>query len=122
MFTVAPIGRTKEATFLDTPMLSSTHSIVTGRVAALELGENGIRVNTIHPNAVYDTAIWTDEVLKARAKHYKLSVKEYKTNNVLRVEVTSQDVADLAVSMLGNTYSKITGAQVPIDGGNDRVI
>ncbi|MDA0194981.1 MAG: bifunctional aldolase/short-chain dehydrogenase [Bacteroidetes bacterium] len=93
-----------------------------GRVAALELGENGIRVNTIHPNAVYDTAIWTDEVLKTRAKHYKLTVKEYKTNNVLKVEVTSKDVADLAVSMLGKTFSKITGAQVPIDGGNDRVI
>jgi NAD(P)-dependent dehydrogenase (short-subunit alcohol dehydrogenase family) len=27
------------------------------RVAALELGEFGIRVNTLHPNSVYDTAI-----------------------------------------------------------------
>ena len=93
-----------------------------GRVAALELGEKGIRVNIIHPNAVYDTAIWTDEVLNARAKHYGLTVEEYKTNNVLKVEVTSRDVADLAVSMLGGTFSKITGAQVPIDGGNERVI
>ena len=32
------------------------------------------------------------------------------------------DVAELAVSMLGSTFSKVTGAQVPIDGGNDRVI
>jgi len=93
-----------------------------GRVAALELGERGIRVNMIHPNAVYDTALWTDEVLKERAKNYGLTVKEYKTNNVLQVEVTSEDVADLSVSMLGKTFSKITGAQVPIDGGNDRVI
>ncbi len=92
------------------------------RVAALELGELGIRINTIHPNAVYDTAIWTDEVLKARAKNYGLSVKAYKTNNVLKQEVTSNDVAELAITMLGKTFSKITGAQVPIDGGNDRVI
>lgn len=92
------------------------------RVAALELGEVGIRVNTIHPNAVYDTAIWTDEVLKARAKNYGLSVKAYKTNNVLKKEVTSNDVAELTLTMLGKTFSKITGAQVPIDGGNDRVI
>lgn len=93
-----------------------------GRVAAMELGGKGIRVNMIHPNAVYDTAIWTDEILAARAKHYGLSIEEYKTNNILKVEVTSRDVADLAVSMLGKTFAKVTGAQVPIDGGNDRVI
>jgi len=93
-----------------------------GRVAALELGEKGIRVNILHPNAVFDTSIWTDEVLKARAKHYRLSVQEYKTNNVLKVEVTSKDVAELAVAMLGSLFSKVTGAQVPIDGGNERVI
>lgn len=92
------------------------------RVAALELGDKGVRVNIIHPNAVYDTALWTEEVLSARATHYGLTVDEYKTNNVLKVEVTSRDVADLAVSMLGNTFAKITGAQVPIDGGNLRVI
>ncbi len=93
-----------------------------GRVAAMELGGKGIRVNILHPNAVYDTAIWTDEVLSARAKHYGLTVQEYKTNNVLRVEVTSHDVAALAVAMLSPTFGKVTGAQIPIDGGNDRVI
>ena len=54
-----------------------------GRIAAMELGGKGIRVNMMHPNAVYDTAIWTDEVLTARAKHYGLTVEEYKTNNIL---------------------------------------
>jgi NAD(P)-dependent dehydrogenase (short-subunit alcohol dehydrogenase family) len=93
-----------------------------GRVAALELGEKGIRVNMIHPNAVYDTAIWTDEVLQARAAHYGLTVQEYKTNNVLKVEVTSHDVAELATLMLSEEFLKVTGAQVPIDGGNERVI
>ncbi len=33
------------------------------RIAALELGVHGIRVNTLHPDAVYDTALWTDELL-----------------------------------------------------------
>jgi rhamnose utilization protein RhaD (predicted bifunctional aldolase and dehydrogenase)/NAD(P)-dependent dehydrogenase (short-subunit alcohol dehydrogenase family) len=93
-----------------------------GRIAAMEMAEHGIRVNMVHPNAVYDTAIWTDEVLKARAKNYGLSVEGYKTNNLLKVEVSSHDVAELVVSMLGKTFGKITGAQVPIDGGNDRVI
>ena len=93
-----------------------------GRIAALELGEKGIRVNMLHPNAVFDTGVWTDEILKTRAKHYGLSVEEYKTNNILKTEVTSSDVAELAIAMLGKTFSKVTGAQIPIDGGNERVI
>jgi len=93
-----------------------------GRVAALELGDQGIRVNMLHPNAVYDTGLWTEEVLRARAAHYGLSIAEYKSNNVLKSEVTSTDVAHLAVAMLGPLFSKITGAQLPIDGGNERVI
>lgn len=92
------------------------------RVAALEWGSDNIRVNTLHPNAVYDTGIWTDKVLQARAEFYKMSVEEYKTNNVLKVEVTSRDVAELAAEMCGTLFSKTTGAQIPIDGGNDRVI
>jgi rhamnose utilization protein RhaD (predicted bifunctional aldolase and dehydrogenase)/NAD(P)-dependent dehydrogenase (short-subunit alcohol dehydrogenase family) len=92
------------------------------RVAALELGEYGIRVNALHPNAVFDTAIWTDEVLEKRARNYGLSIKEYKTNNILKVEVTSRDVAELACQLAGPIFAKTTGAQLPIDGGNDRVI
>ncbi|MDX1477101.1 MAG: bifunctional aldolase/short-chain dehydrogenase [Saprospiraceae bacterium] len=92
------------------------------RVAALELGEKGIRVNVLHPNAVFDTGIWSEEVLRERAAHYGLSVAEYKTNNVLGTEVRSTDVAALAVCMLGPIFAKTTGAQVPVDGGNDRVI
>lgn len=93
-----------------------------GRVAALEWGGDGIRVNTLHPNAVFDTNLWTDEVLQTRAKHYNMSVDEYKRNNVLRVEVSSRHVGELAAEMCGPLFSRTTGAQVPIDGGNERVI
>ena len=92
------------------------------RVAALEWGADNIRINSVHPNAVFDTGIWTEDVLKARAEHYGLTVQEYKTNNVLKVEVTSRDVAELAVEMCGSLFGKTTAAQVPIDGGNERVI
>jgi len=92
------------------------------RIAALELAKYKIRVNVLHPNAVFDTAIWTPEVLEKRAKHYGLTVEEYKTNNLLQVEVTSQDVAELVCLMAGSAFAKTTGAQLPIDGGNERVI
>ncbi len=92
------------------------------RVAALEWGADGIRVNTLHPDAVFDTASWTDEVLQARAAHYRMSVEEYKRRNVLKTDVKSSDVAELAAEMCGPAFAKTTGAQVPVDGGNERVI
>lgn len=92
------------------------------RIAALEWGPAGIRVNTLHPNAVFDTGIWTDDVLKARAASYGMSVDEYKRNNVLKTEVGSADVGELAAEMCGPLLAKTTGAQIPIDGGNERVI
>ncbi len=92
------------------------------RVAALELAAKGIRVNVVHPNQVFDTAIWTKEVLRKRANSYGLSVEEYKTNNLLKVEITSKDVAAMICALAGPVFAKTTGAQVPIDGGNDRVI
>jgi len=92
------------------------------RVAALELSGFGIRVNTLHPNAVFDTGIWTPEVLKKRAMHYGKTVEEYKTGNLLKTEVRSKDIAELACIVAGPAFSKTTGAQIPIDGGNDRVI
>ncbi|HLJ81021.1 MAG TPA: bifunctional aldolase/short-chain dehydrogenase [Ktedonobacterales bacterium] len=92
------------------------------RVAALEWGGDGIRVNVLHPNQVFDTAIWTEEVLRSRAAQYGLSVEEYRRNNVLRVEVTSRDVAELAAEFCGPLFARTTGAQIPVDGGNERVI
>jgi rhamnose utilization protein RhaD (predicted bifunctional aldolase and dehydrogenase)/NAD(P)-dependent dehydrogenase (short-subunit alcohol dehydrogenase family) len=92
------------------------------RVAALEWSSDRIRINTLHPNAVFDTGVWTDEVLTSRAKHYGLTVEKYKTNNLLKVEVTSRHVAELAAEMCGELFACTTAAQVPIDGGNDRVI
>ncbi len=92
------------------------------RVAALELGPRGVRVNTIHPDHIFDTGIWTEEVLEGRAKHYGMTVEDYKTRNLLGVEIVSRDVAELACALAGGAFSKTTGAQVPIDGGNDRVI
>jgi NAD(P)-dependent dehydrogenase (short-subunit alcohol dehydrogenase family) len=92
------------------------------RVAALELAPKGIRVNVVHPNQVFDTALWTPEVLANRAQHYGMRVEEYKTNNLLKAEITSSDVAQLVCAMAGPVFGKTTGSQVPIDGGNERVI
>lgn len=92
------------------------------RVAALELAADGIRVNVVHPNAVFDTGIWTDDVLRARAAAYGKNVEQYKRSNLLGVEVTSRTVAAAIVALASPSFACTTGAQIPIDGGNERVI
>jgi rhamnose utilization protein RhaD (predicted bifunctional aldolase and dehydrogenase)/NAD(P)-dependent dehydrogenase (short-subunit alcohol dehydrogenase family) len=92
------------------------------RVAALEWGADGIRINTLHPNAVFDTGLWTEQVLEQRAQSYGMTVQQYKTRNVLKTVVTSRDVAELAAEMCGPLFAKTTGAQLPVDGGDERVI
>ena len=92
------------------------------RVAALEWASQGIRVNIVHPNAVFDTGVWDPSTIESRAAAYGLSVEEYRTNNLLGVEITSRDVAAAIVALCSPTFAKTTGAQVPIDGGNERIV
>ncbi|MFT4519403.1 MAG: rhamnose utilization protein RhaD (predicted bifunctional aldolase and dehydrogenase) [Halioglobus sp.] len=92
------------------------------RVAALELAADGVRVNIVHPDAVFDTAIWTDEALNNSAARYNMSVAEYKTKNLLKREIRSRDVGKLLSVMASDVFAATTGAQIPIDGGSDRVI
>ncbi len=92
------------------------------RVAALEWAGDGIRVNIVHPDAVFDTGLWTEELLAERAERYGISVAQYKRRNLLHAEVTSAGVARLVVEMCSDTFQFTTGAQVSVDGGNERVI
>ena len=92
------------------------------RVAALEWAADGIRVNAVHPDAVFDTGLWTDDLLAERAGKYGMTTDEYKTRNLLGKEVTSAGVARIVAELCSDSFSATTGAQIPIDGGNERVI
>lgn len=56
------------------------------------------------------------------ARRYGLTVEEYKSRNLMRQPVTSADVARAVVALVDGTFARTTGAQIPVDGGNDRVI
>ena len=92
------------------------------RVAALEWASNKTRVNLVHPDAVFDTGLWSKELIEERASNYGISPEEYKKRNLLSVEVTSKAVARSAISLCTDDFSTTTGASVPTDGGSDRVI
>jgi rhamnose utilization protein RhaD (predicted bifunctional aldolase and dehydrogenase)/NAD(P)-dependent dehydrogenase (short-subunit alcohol dehydrogenase family) len=92
------------------------------RVAALELAPHNVRVNAVHPDAVFDTRLWTPEALQRSAERYGLTVEQYKKRNLMKCEITSRDVGLMVAAMAGNAFFKTTGAQIPVDGGNDRTI
>jgi len=92
------------------------------RVAALEWAQDGIRINVVHPDAVFDTGLWTSELLAERAARAGVDVDTYKRRNLLGLEITSADVARAVVALCDDTFRATTGAQIPIDGGNERVI
>ena len=93
-----------------------------GRVAALEWADDGIVVNTVHPDGVFDTGLWSEELVEQRAASYGLTIDEYKQRNLLGREITSRDIGQLVATMCSQPFSRTTGAQIPIDGGSDRVI
>ena len=92
------------------------------RVASLELAPHKVRVNIVHPDAVFDTKLWTPEALEKSAARYGMTVEEYKTKNLMKVEIKSKDIGNMVAAMASPLFAKVTGAQIPVDGGNDRVI
>ncbi len=92
------------------------------RVAALEWAADGITVNVIHPDGVFDTGLWSDDLIAQRAASYGLTSEQYRRRNLLGRELASADVGALIAEMCGPAFAHTTGAQIPQDGGSDRVV
>ncbi|MXX42136.1 MAG: bifunctional aldolase/short-chain dehydrogenase [Acidimicrobiales bacterium] len=92
------------------------------RVAALEWAPDGITVNVVHPDGVFDTGLWSDELIAQRAVSYGLTPEQYRRRNLLGRELASADVGALIAQMCGPAFAHTTGAQIPQDGGSDRVV
>lgn len=78
------------------------------KVAAMELGPRGIRVNTVHPGYIETemTAGATDAFRDATIGETPLGRSG-----------TVDDIAPLVVFLLSDETSFITGAEIPVDGG-----
>lgn len=85
------------------------------RQYALEHGPDGIRANAINPDRIR-SGLLTEDMVRDRAAARGLSEAEYMSGNLLRQEVSAEDVAQAFV--FAALMRKTTGAIIPVDGGN----
>jgi rhamnose utilization protein RhaD (predicted bifunctional aldolase and dehydrogenase)/NAD(P)-dependent dehydrogenase (short-subunit alcohol dehydrogenase family) len=85
------------------------------RQYALEHGADGIRVNALNPDRIR-SGLLTPQMIERRAEARGLSASEYMAGNLLREEVTAQDVAEAFVAQA--LMQKTTGDVMTVDGGN----
>jgi len=89
---------------------------------ALELGQYGIRVNSVAPGNVFqDSKIWGPEYIEACARKYGIKPSEvipyYVSKTALKQEITGQDVADAVVFLCSDRARTITGQTLVPDAG-----
>jgi rhamnulose-1-phosphate aldolase/alcohol dehydrogenase len=82
---------------------------------ALDHGKDGIRANAVNADRIR-SGLLTGEMVAARSKARGVSEADYMAGNLLKREVTAEDVAEAFVYLA--TASKTTAAVVTVDGGN----
>lgn len=86
---------------------------------AKEGGKYRIRSNVINPDKVFrGSKIWENGVLEERAKAKGQTVQEYKTQNLLKVEVLPSHVVNVLLSLIDeDVFGATTDTMIPVDGG-----
>jgi SDR family mycofactocin-dependent oxidoreductase len=84
---------------------------------AIELGEYGIRVNSIHPYSVDTPMIEPEAMMQIFAKHpsfvHSFPPMPLQPNGFM----SADEVADVVVWLAGDGSGTVTGTQVPVDKG-----
>jgi rhamnulose-1-phosphate aldolase/alcohol dehydrogenase len=101
---------------------SKAAQVQLARVLAIEAGPDRIRVNLVHPDAVFqDSGLWSEEVRQERARAYGIDpsgLEEfYRKRNLLGEKVTPEDVAEAVVWLASDRSLKTTGCILTVDGG-----
>ena len=89
---------------------------------AMELGQHGIRVNSVAPGNVFEgSKIWNPEYIRVCAKKYGIKPEEvipyYVNMTSLKREIKGQDVADAVIFLCSDRARTITGQTLVCDSG-----
>lgn len=100
---------------------ASKHGLV-GLVnaAAVELGEHGIRVNSVHPWAV-DTAMMHDPGVPAILEANPRYMASFASVLTEPAAATCDDLADAVLWLVSDAARCVTGVQLPVDLGATKV-
>jgi NAD(P)-dependent dehydrogenase (short-subunit alcohol dehydrogenase family) len=100
---------------------SKAAEVQLARVAAIEGGPLGVRVNIVNPDAIFAGSHLWDHLRDERARAHGVAPDRledfYKQRSLLGVEVRAEDVAEAALFLASDRSSRTTGAMLPVDGG-----
>lgn len=86
------------------------------KTAAIELGEHGIRVNSIHPGFIVDTELGSDQTGDSAGVHALLDAHTEKLAPMKR-SGKPDEIARLALFLASDESSYSTGSEFVADGG-----
>jgi NAD(P)-dependent dehydrogenase (short-subunit alcohol dehydrogenase family) len=85
------------------------------RQYAVDHGRDGIRANAVNADRIR-SGLLTETMIAARSQARGVTAEDYMSGNLLRREVTAEDVAQAFVDLA--LAEKTTGAVLTVDGGN----
>jgi NAD(P)-dependent dehydrogenase (short-subunit alcohol dehydrogenase family) len=85
------------------------------RQYAVDHGRDGIRANAVNADRIR-SGLLTETMIAARSQARGVTADDYMRGNLLRREVTAEDVARAFVDLA--LAEKTTGAVLTVDGGN----
>jgi SDR family mycofactocin-dependent oxidoreductase len=101
---------------------ASKHGLVgLTNALALELGEYGIRVNSIHPYAVCTAMVAPEHVMSLVAAHpsyiHSLAPMPLRHTNTAQEVIEPEEVADVVSWLAGDGSAALSGSQIAVDRG-----
>jgi sorbitol-6-phosphate 2-dehydrogenase len=90
---------------------------------ALELAEQGIRVNAICPGNLLDSPLWVNSLYAQYARRWGISEEEVRQKYIDQVPMkrgcTYEDVANVMVFLASDASSYMTGQAINVTGGQE---
>jgi sorbitol-6-phosphate 2-dehydrogenase len=90
---------------------------------ALDLAEDGIRVNAICPGNLLDSPLWVDSLYKQYAQKWNITEAEVRQRYIDQVPMkrgcTYEDVCNVVVFLASDQSSYMTGQAINVTGGQE---